>query len=60
MTYSTLWSGRAETRWPLTKFFRRLLQGLREVPGVIVTDMLAGYQVAHRELMPWVRHRRSK
>jgi putative transposase len=27
---------------------------------VIVTDTLAGYQVARRELMPWVRHRRSK
>jgi putative transposase len=27
---------------------------------VIVTDKLASYQVAHRELMPSVRHRRSK
>jgi Zn-dependent alcohol dehydrogenase len=41
------------------KFFRRLLKGLRYVPRVIVTDKLASYQVAHRELMPWVRHRRS-
>jgi putative transposase len=30
------------------------------MPGVIVTDRLAGYQMAHRELMPSVRHRRSK
>jgi putative transposase len=29
------------------------------VPRVIVTDKLASYQVAHRELMPSVRHRRS-
>ena len=42
------------------KFFRRLLKGLRYVPRVIVTDKLASYQVAHRELMPSVRHRRSK
>jgi len=30
------------------------------VPRVIVTDQLASDQVAHRELMPSVRHRRSK
>ena len=37
------------------KFFRRLLKGLRYVPRVIVTDKLASYQVAHRELMPSVQ-----
>jgi putative transposase len=42
------------------KFFRRLLKRLRYVPRVIVTDKLASYQVAHRELMPSVQHRRSK
>ncbi len=42
------------------KFFRRLLKGLRYVPRVIVTDKLASYQVAHRELMASVQHRRSK
>jgi putative transposase len=30
------------------------------VPRVIVTDRLAGYQVAHRELMASVPHRRSR
>jgi putative transposase len=30
------------------------------VPGVIVTDKLARYQVGHGELMPSVWHRRSK
>jgi IS1 family transposase len=42
------------------KFFRRLRTGLRYVPRVIVTDKLASYQVAHRELMASVPHRRSK
>jgi len=32
------------------KFFRKLLKDLRYVPRVIVTDKLASYQVAHREL----------
>jgi putative transposase len=30
------------------------------VPRVIVTDKLASYQVAHRERMASVQHRRSK
>jgi putative transposase len=42
------------------RFFRTLLKGLRYVPRVIVTDKLASYQVAHRELLPSVTHRRCK
>jgi putative transposase len=42
------------------KFFRGLLKGLRYAPRVLVTDKLASYQVAHRELMPSVQHRQSK
>ena len=42
------------------RFFRKLLKGLRYVPRVIVSDKLAGYQVAARELLPSVTHRRSK
>ena len=42
------------------RFFRKLLKGLRYVPRVLVTDKLARYQVAHRELLPSVTHRRSK
>ena len=42
------------------RFFRRLLKGLRCVPRVLVTDKLASYQVAHREVMPSVEHRRSR
>jgi putative transposase len=42
------------------RFFRKLLKGLQYVPRVIVTDGLSSYQVAHRELVPSVQHRRSK
>ena len=42
------------------RFFRKLLTGLRYVPRVIVTDQLGSYQVAHREVLPSVTHRRSK
>ena len=42
------------------RFFGKLLKGVRYVPRVLVTDELASYQVAHRELMPSVTHRQSK
>ncbi|WP_425394591.1 DDE-type integrase/transposase/recombinase [Aldersonia kunmingensis] len=42
------------------RFFRKLLKGLEYVPRVIVTDKLGSYQVAHRELLGSVEHRRSK
>ena len=42
------------------RFFRKLRKGLRYVPRVLVTDKLASYQLAHRELVPSVTHRRSK
>ena len=41
-------------------FFRKLLKGLHCVPRVIVTDKLASYRVAHREIVPSVIHRRSR
>jgi putative transposase len=43
-----------------TRFFRKLLTGLRFVPRVLVTDKLGSYGVAHRRLMRSVEHRRSK
>lgn len=43
-----------------TRFFRKLLKGLRYAPRVLITDKLASYQIAHRELMPSVEHRRSR
>ena len=42
------------------RFFRTLLKNLEYVPRVIVTDKLGSYQVAHRELLASVEHRRSK
>ena len=42
------------------RFFKRLLAGLRSRPRRIVTDGLKSYGVAHRELMPEVRHRTSR
>jgi putative transposase len=42
------------------RFFRKLIKGLQYVPRVIVTDKLASYQVAHREMLASVEHRQSK
>ena len=42
------------------RFFQRLLQGLRYVPRVIVTDKLRSYAVAKREILPDVEHRQSR
>jgi putative transposase len=44
----------------VTRFFRKLLRGLRSVPRVLSTDKLASYGVAHRRLTRSVEHRRSK
>jgi putative transposase len=43
-----------------TRFFRKLLTGLRSVPRVLLTDKLASYGVARRRLIPGVEHRQSK
>jgi putative transposase len=40
------------------KFFRRLLKGLAYVPRVLITDKLASYGAARREVLPSVEHRR--
>ena len=42
------------------RFFRKLLKGLQYVPRVLVTDKLGSYQVAHREVISSVEHRRSR
>lgn len=42
------------------RFFKRLLRGLRYKPKRLVTDGLHSYGVAHREVMPEVRHRVSR
>ncbi len=43
-----------------TKFFRRLLKGLAYVPRVVITDKLASYGAAKREVLPSVEHRQHK
>ena len=40
-----------------TRFFRKLLKGLRYVPRVIVTDKLKSYAAAQRQIPPSVEHR---
>ena len=40
------------------RFFKRLLQGLHYKPRRLVTDGLRSYSVAHREMLPDVRHRK--
>jgi len=42
------------------KFFRKLLKGLRSVPRVVITDKLARYGAAKRDVLPSVEHRRHK
>ncbi|MHB0671423.1 IS6 family transposase [Roseomonas mucosa] len=42
------------------RFFKRLLRGLRYKPKRLVTDGLRSYGVAHREVMPELRHRVSR
>src|ERR687895_107062 len=41
-------------------FFRKLLKGLRYVPRVIVTDKLASYGAAKREMLSSVEHRQHR
>ncbi len=43
-----------------TKFFRKLLSGLQYVPRVVITDKLASYGAAKREVLPSVEHRQHK
>ncbi len=41
-------------------FFRKLLKGCGYMPRVIITDKLASYGAAKREVMPGVEHRQSR
>ena len=42
------------------KFFRKLLKGCTYVPRVLITDKLASYGAAKREVLPSVKHRQSR
>jgi len=44
----------------VVRFLRQLLKGLAYVPRVIITDKLASYGAALREVLPSVEHRRHK
>ncbi len=42
------------------RFFKHLLRNLQYKPRRIVTDGLRSYSVAHRDILPEVRHRQSR
>ncbi len=42
------------------KFLRKLLKGLAYVPRVLITDKLASYGAAKRDVLPGVEHRQHK
>jgi putative transposase len=42
------------------RFFRKLLKGCQYVPRVIITDKLASYGAAKREMLPSVEHRQHR
>jgi putative transposase len=42
------------------RFFKRLLRGLKYKPRRLITDGLRSYGVAHRAVLPDVRHRTSR
>ena len=42
------------------RFFRKLLNGCRYVPRVIITDKFSSYGAAKRDVLPGVEHRRSR
>jgi putative transposase len=43
-----------------TRFFRKLLKGLRYVPRMIVTDKLKSYAAAKCKILPRIEHRQSR
>ncbi len=42
------------------QFFRKVLKGCQYVPRVIITDKLASYGAAKREILPSVEHRQHQ
>src|SRR3954451_15471967 len=57
---STSWSRTGGMPRPPSGFFKRLLAGLKYKPKRLVTDGLRSYGVAHREVLPEVKHRTSR
>jgi len=54
------WSSPDETATPPSDSSVSYSSGLHDVPRAIVTEKLGSHQVAHRELLASVEHRRSK
>ena len=50
------WSNKAAAK----KFFRKVLKGCQYVPRVLITDKLASYGAAKREVLSSVEHRQSR
>jgi putative transposase len=59
-TSLTYWSNVTEDTRAAKRFFRKLLEGLTYVPRVIITDTLASYGAAKRELLLSVEHRQHR
>src|SRR5215213_2686309 len=57
---STILVQRRRNKVAAKKFFRKLLKGLQYVPRVLITDKLASYGAAQREVLPSVEHRQHK
>ena len=51
---------RRRDRKAAKKFFRKLLKGLTSVPRVLITDKLASYGAAKREILPSVEQRQHR
>jgi len=51
---------RHRTKAAAKKFFRTLLKGCTYSPRVLITDKLASYGAAKREVLPSVEHRQSR
>ncbi len=51
---------RRRDRQAATRFFRQLLKGQRHIPRVLITDQLASYGAATREVLPSVEHRQHR
>jgi putative transposase len=51
---------RSRNKRAAKKFFRKLLKGCQDVPRVLITDKLASYGAAKREMLPSVEHRQHR
>jgi len=57
---STFLSRASATRKRPTRFFKKLLKGLRYAPRVMITDKLASYGAARKQMLLSIEHRQHK